>query len=148
MIYTGCDLQIAIFLLLSLSWTNTRRHHQNATTHRHHLQPSAPLAIKRATCGHDLRGQDGGAAWQWQQPPAKISRPKRPRQDLPPKTPAQRSPAQNSRADRPCSRSSPSKSEERRGRGRGACRLPIGGCVMRCERKGAGRGAKRGEEPP
>ena len=28
----GCDLQIAVFLLLSLFWTKTRRHHQNAST--------------------------------------------------------------------------------------------------------------------
>ena len=27
------------------------------------LQPSSPLAIQRAPCGHDLRGTDGGAAW-------------------------------------------------------------------------------------
>ena len=32
MTYTGCDLQIAVFLLLSLFWTKTRRRHQNAYT--------------------------------------------------------------------------------------------------------------------
>ena len=40
MIYTDCDLQIAVFRLLSLFWTNTKRHHQNATTQRHHLHHS------------------------------------------------------------------------------------------------------------
>ena len=40
MIYTGCDLQIAVFLLLSLFWTNTRRHNQHATTQCHHLHHS------------------------------------------------------------------------------------------------------------
>ena len=144
MIYTGCDLRIAVFLLLSLFWTKTRRHHTTP--------PSSPLAIKRAPCGHDLRGQDGGAAWQRQQPPAKISRPKRPHQDLPPKTPAPRSPAQNSRADRPCQGSPPLESEARRGRGRGCCvvsrlagapaRQPKGGGAR--SKKGGGTSQKKG----
>ena len=108
---TGCDLQIAVFLFLLLFWctkqqrtslqtTSPRSLHllHDANNHSRHattppstpaLPPSSPLAIQRAPCGHDLRGTDGGAAWQRQQPPAKISRPKRPCKDLPPKTPAQ-----------------------------------------------------------
>ena len=98
---TGCDLQIAVFLFLLLLWctkqqrtspqtTSPRSLHllHDANNHSMHattppytpaLPPSSPLAIQQAPCGHDLRGTDGGAAWQRQQPPAKISRPKLPR---------------------------------------------------------------------
>ena len=31
-IYTGCDLQVAVFLLLSLFWTTTKRHHTTQAT--------------------------------------------------------------------------------------------------------------------
>ena len=107
-----------------------KRHHQNATTHRHHLQPSAPLAIKRAPCGHDIRGTDGGAAWQRPQPPAKISRPNLPRGP-------------------PLLRITPPASPKRGEEGGGvAVSSPDWRVHQRGGRKGAGHGAKRGEEPP
>ena len=38
MIYTGCDLQIAVFLLLSLFWTTTK----TPPPKRHHTTPPSP----------------------------------------------------------------------------------------------------------
>ena len=138
MIYTGCDLQIAVFLLLSLFWTKTRRHHQNATTktpphiainynHLHH----SPLSEHRAVTIYAVRMEERCGSGS----------------NLPPRSPAQNahskiSRQKNARANLPAEAQSPlHRSEERKGEGwRVVSRL----AGARCE--AANRGGARSKK--
>ena len=163
--FTGCDFQFAVFLSLLLFWCtkqqrtspqptsprslhllhDTNNHSMHATTppSTPALPPSSPFAIQRAPCGHDLRGTDGGAAWQRQQPALGH---------LPPRSPTQNGCAKISRPKRSRKPSRlklvPLSTEVRIGRGRGGVSCPDWWVRDVRQPKGGGARSKKGGGPP